>query len=207
MLHPMRVIVSVAMTLDGFIDDRSAERLVLSHPDDMRDVRALRAQCDAVLVGAGTVRSDNPSLRVESGTPPARVTVTRSGRLDPSARFFDGSARTIVLAAPSARMQLPAHVEVLPLRDETPSGILHALAAAGIGSLFVEGGTQMLTAFLASGTFDRLRVAVAPFFAGDAGGARAVDPARFADDAAHRLQLMSTKSVGDMAVLDYERAR
>jgi 5-amino-6-(5-phosphoribosylamino)uracil reductase len=94
------VLLSAAMSADGYIDDASSTRLVLSDEADLDRVDELRAGSDAILVGAQTVRADNPRLlvrssarrqrRVELGSAasPRRVTITRSGRLDPRARFF-----------------------------------------------------------------------------------------------------------------------
>ena len=94
------VLISCAMSADGRIDDTSPVRLLLSGPDDLDRVDELRASADAILVGANTVRRDNPRLlirsprrwaaRVAAGRPahPARVTVTASGELSPSAHFF-----------------------------------------------------------------------------------------------------------------------
>jgi riboflavin biosynthesis pyrimidine reductase/pyrimidine deaminase RibD-like protein len=94
------VLVSCAMSVDGRIDDEGSQRLMLSGEADLDRVDELRAGCDAILVGANTVRRDNPRLlvrsarrrakRVAAGRPahPRRVTITASGDLDPSARFF-----------------------------------------------------------------------------------------------------------------------
>ena len=96
------VLISCAMSADGRIDDTSPVRLLLSGPDDLDRVDELRASADAILVGANTVRRDNPRLlirsprrraaRVAAGRPahPARVTVTASGDLSRSAWFFAG---------------------------------------------------------------------------------------------------------------------
>ncbi|HUA09328.1 MAG TPA: dihydrofolate reductase family protein [Candidatus Acidoferrales bacterium] len=204
----VRVWISVAVSLDGYIDDRSPERLVLSSPEDLADVRAAREQCDAILVGAETVRRDNPSLR---GAKLARVTVTQSGNLDASLRFFDGSVRTIVLAAPdrvdTLRVRLGDRAEVVALERFDPPSILAALADCRIGSLFVEGGTRVLTAFLAAGLFDRLRVAVAPFFVGDSDAPRLAGAAPFLNDAHRRLMLRMVRKLGDVAVLEYEHPK
>lgn len=93
------------MSLDGYLDDASPARLVLSGPEDLDRVDELRASCHAILIGAGTIRADNPRLRVRSearreariarGLPPdpVRVTVTGSGDLDPSARCFTDGPR------------------------------------------------------------------------------------------------------------------
>ncbi|HTV92181.1 MAG TPA: dihydrofolate reductase family protein [Verrucomicrobiae bacterium] len=204
----VRVYVSVAVSLDGYIDDRSDQRLVLSSPEDLADMRLAREQCDALLVGAETVRRDNPSLRSPNA---ARVTVTESGELDPALRFFDGSARTIVLTghegAEKLRTRLGDRAEIVAIEQFEPAAIIAALADCGLHSLFVEGGGRILTAFLAAGAFDRLRLAIAPFFVGDAAAPRLVNAASFLNDAKHRLTLRGVRALGDIAVLEYEHPR
>src|SRR3954470_23711299 len=89
------VVLSCATSIDGYLDDTSPRRLVLSTAADLDRVDAVRAESDAILVGAGTSRADDPRLLVRSaerraarlarGEPgtPAKVTLTRSGGLDP----------------------------------------------------------------------------------------------------------------------------
>jgi 5-amino-6-(5-phosphoribosylamino)uracil reductase len=96
------VVLSCAMSLDGCLDGTGKDRLVLSGEADLDRVDAERAAADAILVGAGTIRRDDPRLLVRSarrqaersarGRPPqpAGVTITASGDLDPAARFFRG---------------------------------------------------------------------------------------------------------------------
>ena len=91
------------MSVDGYIDDNSGTRLMLSNDADLDQVDAVRAGCDAILVGATTIRRDNPRLLVRSparrqhraarGLPrsPVKVTLTSSADLDPGARFFTAS--------------------------------------------------------------------------------------------------------------------
>ncbi len=88
------------MSVDGRIDDTGPERLMLSGPEDLARVDELRASVDAIVVGANTVRRDNPRLLVRSprlraermaagrSEQPLRVTLTTTGDLDPAARFF-----------------------------------------------------------------------------------------------------------------------
>jgi 5-amino-6-(5-phosphoribosylamino)uracil reductase len=98
------VVLSCAMSLDGCLDGAGGGRLILSGAADLDRVDAERAAADAILVGAGTIRRDDPRLLVRSarrqaerragGRPPqpAGVTVTASGDLDPAARFFTRGA-------------------------------------------------------------------------------------------------------------------
>jgi 5-amino-6-(5-phosphoribosylamino)uracil reductase len=111
------VLLSAAVSADGYIDDATADRLVLSDAADLDRVDEVRAGVDAILVGAGTIRADNPRLLVRSaarraaraadGGPasPVRVTLTSRGGLDPAARFFTaeaGSERVVYAAGPVA---------------------------------------------------------------------------------------------------------
>jgi len=94
------VLLSAAMSLDGYLDDAGPDRLLLSSPEDFAEVDEVRAGVDAILVGANTVRADNPRLlvrspehrrrRVERGLPesPAKVALSGGGQLDPAAAFF-----------------------------------------------------------------------------------------------------------------------
>jgi 5-amino-6-(5-phosphoribosylamino)uracil reductase len=98
------VVLSCAISLDGCLDGTGGDRLVLSGAADLDRVDAERAAADAILVGAGTIRRDDPRLLVRSarrqaerraaGRPsqPAGVTLTASGDLDPAARFFTRDA-------------------------------------------------------------------------------------------------------------------
>lgn len=113
--RPVHVILSCAMSVDGAIDDTSPERLVLSNPADLDRVDELRARCDAILVGGGTLRADNPRLLIRSDARrdrrrtegrsdnPLKVTLTRGSDLDPDARFFTtGPADKLVYCAAAA---------------------------------------------------------------------------------------------------------
>src|SRR5437879_4800296 len=101
------VLLSCAMSIDGYIDDSTSKRLVLSNEADLDRVDEVRASCDAILIGANTIRRDNPRLlvnsdarraeRVSHGLPPypAKVTITRAG-LDPAFKFFNTGGEKIV---------------------------------------------------------------------------------------------------------------
>lgn len=171
----MKLFASVATTADGYLDDASDRRLIVSSPQDLQEVQRLRAASDAILVGAETVRRDNPSLtlrdpeararRIACGLPPepAKVTLTASGDLDPRSRFFtEGTGEKIVFAA----RPLPALASVATvIRTDgpiTPSVLITELEKRGIERLFVEGGARILRWLFAAGAVDTLRLAVNP---------------------------------------------
>src|SRR6266568_1841554 len=116
------VLLSCAMSVDGFIDDTTAERLLLSNEADFDLVDEARAQSDAILIGAETMRRDNPRLIVKSeqrraerearGLPayPAKVTLTRSGDLDPGLRFWHSPGEKLVYAASAAAAKARAQL-------------------------------------------------------------------------------------------------
>ncbi|MFS8203387.1 dihydrofolate reductase family protein (plasmid) [Streptomyces sp. CWNU-52B] len=102
------VLLSAAVSLDGYLDDTGPERLLLSGPADFDRVDEVRAGSDAILVGAGTLRADNPRLlvnsverraaRVAAGRPeyPLKVTVSGTGDLDPGANFWSTGGEKVV---------------------------------------------------------------------------------------------------------------
>ena len=217
------VLLSAAMSADGYLDDASATRLVLSDAADLDRVDELRARSDAIMVGAQTIRADNPGLLVKSparrqervarGLPanPQKVTVTSRGDLDPGSRFFAAaeSAPLVyasIAVADSLRARLGAAGEVVPVPGLTGfpdrldlGSILDDLAFRGVGRLMVEGGAQVIGQFLAGGLADEFLLAVAPVFVADAAAPRLVAGER----PAGRLQLAGVTQVGDMAVLRY----
>ena len=162
----------MAASSDGCLDDLTPQRLCLSTPEDWEEVYRLRARFDAILVGASTVRNDNPSLRIKSpelreqrrreGRQPdiARVTITASGRLPADARFFDAGGRAIVVTSCAGYSHPTA--EVIHVEEITAASVIAALERAGIGSLFVEGGAQTAHMFMEAGAVDTLRWAVNP---------------------------------------------
>jgi riboflavin-specific deaminase-like protein len=178
------VLLSCAVSADGYLDDATPRRLILSGPADSDRVDEVRAGCDAILVGAQTIRCDDPRLmirdprrrarRAARGLPenPARVTLTATGDLDPRARFFAPGATRLVYCAtqavPLARARLGDAAVVVdagaPLSLER---MLEDLTERSAVRLLVEGGAQVLAEFLARDLADELNLAVAPFFVGD----------------------------------------
>jgi riboflavin biosynthesis pyrimidine reductase len=140
------VLLSAAMSADGYIDDASSTRLVLSDEADLDRVDELRAASDAILVGAQTIRADDPRLLVRSSArrqrrlelgraaSPRRVTITRSGALDPRARFF-AAAPDRPLVQPDLPLPQPDRPLEFPDRAVYPERPLVYAAPAVAGDL------------------------------------------------------------------------
>jgi diaminohydroxyphosphoribosylaminopyrimidine deaminase / 5-amino-6-(5-phosphoribosylamino)uracil reductase len=167
------VLGRVAQSLDGYIATRDGESVWISGPDDLRHTHQLRALCDAVVVGARTIRADNPLLttRLVEGPSPVRVVIDPECRLEETYRVFRDGPETLLLCAPDA-----AHAgcvgsgQVLPV-PRGPAGldidaILDLLRARGLRRIFVEGGGITVSRFLSAGALDRLHVTVAPLVMG-----------------------------------------
>jgi 5-amino-6-(5-phosphoribosylamino)uracil reductase len=215
------VLLSAAVSLDGYLDDASESRLLLSNDEDFDRVDEVRAGVDAILVGAGTIRADDPRLLVRSeerranrtarGLPatPAKVTLTATGELDPDTNFFRAGDVPKLVYAPAA--SVPAVAERIGERGTVLDGgdpldlatVLADLAGRGIGRLMVEGGGAVHTLFLTSGLFDELHLVLAPFFVGDPAAPRFVHSGRFLHDPAHPLTLAGTRTMGDVVLLRY----
>jgi 5-amino-6-(5-phosphoribosylamino)uracil reductase len=214
-------LLSCAVSIDGYLDDASPHRLILSGPEDLDEVDELRAATDAILVGAGTVRADNPRLIVRDpvrvaareaagrAPHPLRVTLTATGDLDPEARFFTGPGIPLVYcpsrAAPAARKALQGKAAVIDAGAELSlAAVLHDLhAERAVATVLIEGGSQVLTDALAGGLADELRLAIAPFFVADPAAPRFALPARYPHTAANPMTLTSLRRVGAAAVHHY----
>ncbi len=215
------VLLSCAVSMDGYIDDAAGSRLLLSGDADFDRVDEVRAGCDAILVGATTIRKDNPRLLVRSrarrdartarGTTPTpvKVTITGHGDLDAAAKFFAaGDTGKIVYAASpaldKARESVGAAASVVDAGDPVDLHLVLAdLHARGIGKLMVEGGGTMHTQFLASGLADELHLAIAPFFVGDARAPRFVHDGTFPWNPGHRARLAGVTQIEDVVLLRY----
>jgi 5-amino-6-(5-phosphoribosylamino)uracil reductase len=198
------VILSCTTSLDGCLDDTSERRLLLSNDADFDRVDALRASVDAILVGAGTVRADNPRLlvrspqrraaRVARGEPasPLRVVVSGSGKLDRDAAVFTAEgAETVVYGGDGDGRR----VDFAELLDD--------LGRRGVRRLMVEGGASVLTRLLAEDLADELQLSVAPFLLGDPDAPRAFGPGGYPQSSGRRMLLAESRALGDVQFSRY----
>ncbi|WP_327359793.1 RibD family protein [Streptomyces sp. NBC_01304] len=214
------VLLSVATSVDGHIDDTSPNRLLLSNAADFQRVDQVRAESDAILIGAGTMRADNPRLlvnseerraaRIAAGKPeyPLKVTISGSGDLDPDLKFwhFGGAkvAYTTDAGAEKLRERLAGLADVVSLGETIDFGrLLDDLGARGIERLMVEGGGHVHTAFLSLGLVDEIHLAIAPLLVGQADAPSFLHPADYPGGSTHRMKLAEVQQIGDVVLLRY----
>lgn len=170
------VLGHMGQSLDGFIATHSGDSRYVTGDENMRHMHRLRALCDAVVVGAGTVAADDPKLttRHVSGPNPLRVVIDPMARLSSQFHVFqDGDAPTLYVYARryvSGAPPAPGQADVLAVGDGANgpdlAEVIAALRARGCARIFVEGGGVTVSAFLAAGLLDRVQVTVAPMFIG-----------------------------------------
>jgi diaminohydroxyphosphoribosylaminopyrimidine deaminase / 5-amino-6-(5-phosphoribosylamino)uracil reductase len=167
------VLGRLAQSLDGRIATTSGASHWISGQADIVHTHRLRALFDAVVVGAGTVRADDPQLttREVEGPSPVRVVLDTDRRLDAHYRVFREAPQTLLLCAADAPggdhlgeapvLRLPRAREGLDI-----GAVLATLAGRGLRRIFVEGGGITVSRFLAAGALDRLHVTIAPLLIG-----------------------------------------
>jgi 5-amino-6-(5-phosphoribosylamino)uracil reductase len=215
------ILLSCALSIDGYLGSAAPRRLELSNDADFDRVDAVRASSDAILVGATTVRTDNPRLLVRSpdrreertarGLPPSpiKVTVTERMDLDPAADFFTaGDVEKVVYCArprvPDARSRLGTVATVVDGgRRVQMRRLTEDLCERGVRRLMVEGGGTVHTQFLTDDLADELQLVVAPFFVGDSRATRFVSDGHFPWNPDRRAELAEVRQIGDVVLLRY----
>lgn len=166
-----------AATLDGRIAAADGSSRWITSAEARADVHRLRAECDAVVVGSGTQRADDPHLAVrgvEGAVQPLRVVVDTNGTaVTPGARVLDDAAPTLVAVAENVTpdgvtTESEAETVRLPRADgglDIPA-LLAELHARGVRSVLLEGGPTLAGAFVAAGAVDRVVAYLAPVLLG-----------------------------------------
>ncbi|MFH9195607.1 RibD family protein [Streptomyces globisporus] len=214
------VILSAAMSVDGYLDDASPERLRLSNAADFDRVEQVRAESDAILIGATTMRKDNPRLlvnseerrvqRVAAGKPayPLKVTVTRTGDLSPDLNFWHHGGEKLVVTVDDAvekvRATLDGLADVVTVGPELDWGlVLDELGRRGIDRLMVEGGGTIHTQLMAADLADEVHLAIAPLLVGQPEAARFLSAADYPGGSTARMKVLEIRAIDDVVFVRY----
>jgi len=211
------IYINMAMTVDGKITSATGETPQFSSPHDTRTMDRLRAEADAVLAGAASLRGDDPPLHVrhpemqayrqQLGKPAEliHVAVSRTLDLPPSLRMFQqGNPSACIVAtveeAPEAAEQRLAQVaEIWRIgRGDVDIGTLcERLAQRGVERLLVEGGAELNWAFIERDLVDEIYITISPALLGGRDAATAIGGSGFAMADQRRLRLLSVERQGD----------
>ncbi|MEV7282656.1 dihydrofolate reductase family protein [Streptomyces sp. NPDC093111] len=214
------VLLSAAMSVDGYLDDTSPERLLLSNAEDFERVDQVRAESDAILIGANTMRRDNPRLLVNSderraqrvadgkSAYPLKVTVTRTGDLTADLKFWHHGGDKLVVTVDSAvekvRATLGGLADVVSVGPDLDWGlVLDELGRRGVKQLMVEGGGTIHTQLMAQNLADEVHLAVAPLLVGQADAPKFLGAADYPGGSTSRMRLLEARAIGDVVLLRY----
>lgn len=216
-----RITLKLATSLDGRIATAAGESQWITGEAARAEVQKLRAAHDAVMVGAETVRRDNPSLLARTEPPPtkqpARVIITSRLDIPPDAKMFGdiAIAPVIVFGMPRVTPARQAILEAMGARIEaveTGAGgvdiaaMLERLSALGIGSVLTEGGGKIAASLVAAGVVDRIEWFRAPMVLGAAGRPALADLSYDALAEAPRFKRVALRELGPDVWESYERA-
>lgn len=216
--------VNFVTSLDGAVSVRGYSA-GLSGPADKRVFGILRMRCDALLVGAGTLRHERyGAIRLDErhrawrrdhglAEHPTLVVVSRLLALDPAGSLFaDAPVRPIVLTHRDApahrRARLEPVADVLACGDHEVdlAGALAALRERGLRQILSEGGPQLLGALTHADLVDELDLTLSPLLAGPGAGRITAGP-QPVDDAVRRMALRHVLHCDDVLILRYDRRR
>ena len=211
------VTLTYAQSLDGSIASDSGAPLPISGEDALNFTHRLRSLHDGILVGIGTVLADDPRLNARRGEAdhPVPIVLDSSLRLPPDARLLNCEGPDpLIFAAPDPdpdrRDALEAQGATIHELPCAPSGglcldsLLDELGQRHVTSVMVEGGSQVLTAFLRRQRIQRVIVTVAPMFVGGTSALGSVAPTEAADtpDAFPRLTNIQQRWYGEDLVVE-----
>lgn len=215
------VLIQACISLDGFLTKLSDATSLSLDSNEKERIEKLRAGCDAVLIGAETLRRDNPRFGFELEyyykrrrqlgltSEPIRVSLTASGDLPGSLHFFsDQNVPKIVYCSNTciieAIFKLRQHCEVISVDEDqvNPRFILHHLYSIGVKKVMIEGGSGIITSFLKAKMVDDMRITILPVFVGQPDLPRLFDIGQYSTNGngLSPMNLSQIEKVGNTAI-------
>ncbi len=202
-----QVTVNCAMTADGKLAGRRRRQVAISSAKDKSRVKELRRGANAILVGIGTVLSDDPHLTVDDlvDKGPIRVVLDSSGRTPDDAKVLDGRAETIMVTSEECSRTWTNAEVIRAGSGRVDIGVLLSkLYERGVETLLVEGGGEVLWSFFEGGYVDKYSVFIGSMVLGGRTAPTPVDGEGFDDQYALTLKLVEWKRLGEGVLLVYE---
>jgi 2,5-diamino-6-(ribosylamino)-4(3H)-pyrimidinone 5'-phosphate reductase len=199
------VTINAAISLDGRLALNTGEQTRLSSEEDMQRVRELRASVDAILVGVGTVLSDDPRLSPNEDV--LRVVLDTDGRTPSDALVMRTPPRTLIALGPEASFEAPEGVDArnYPLDGDVIDidPVLEDLHGLGVSHLLVEGGGRVIWEFLEKGRWDTLQVFIADRIIGGGATALATGEGAYTLDAMVHLEFRECRRMEGGVLMVY----
>lgn len=204
------VIINCAMSADGKIALPSRKQTRISNEEDMKRVHELRNKCDAILVGIGTILSDDPKLTVKKSyvpnpKQPVRIVLDSKGRIPKDAEVLSPDSPTIVVVSEECTNKIKGAETIVCGKERIDlRSLLDNLEKKGIRTLLVEGGETVIWSFLRERLANEFYIFVGSMVIG---GKNSPTPAGGKgvknEDDILPLKLISIKSLGNGVLLHY----
>ena len=198
--------VNCAMSADGKIAGTERKQVRISSEEDKNRVKNLRRKYDAILVGVGTVLSDDPHLTVKGlsyDENPVRIVLDSRGRTPDDALVVNDAAPTVIVTRDDCGRTWRNAEVIRRGKDETLSDVMERLADLGIESILVEGGGETIASFFREGLVDRYTVFVGGLIIGGRGSPTPADGDGWIAEGGFGLELKNTEILGNGALLTF----
>lgn len=200
--------INCAMSADGKIAGSERKQVRISSQEDKDRVKGLRRTYDAILVGVGTIVSDDPHLTVKGRTyeeNQVRVVIDPNCRIPMDSLILDDRARTVIAVEDGKSRKIPGADVVECGSPFSLDRLMDALTQMGIGSILVEGGGETIASFFRNGFVDRYTVFVGSKIIGGRCSPTPADGDGWVMEEGFPLKLVGAEILGDGVLLSYER--
>ena len=200
--------INCAMSADGKIAGSERKQVRISSQEDKDRVKSLRRTYDAILVGVGTIVSDDPHLTVKGRTyeeNQIRIVIDPKCRIPLDALVLDDRARTVIAVEDGKGKDIPGATIVECGSPFDLDTLMEKLSQMGIGSILVEGGGETIASFFRNGLVDRYTVFVGSKIIGGRMSPTPADGDGWVMEEGFPLRLVGAEILGDGVLLSYEK--